>query len=97
MNVAWIGGMTRNAPEYVAQAESLGHRVEVHCGHTGGRGSRALRGVIARSDLVVVLTDVNSHGAVSLARRVAREEGKQLVLLRRCGIARFRELLGAAP
>jgi hypothetical protein len=97
MRVAWVGGLDRSAPEYVAMAAQMGHQLEIHNGGTGGRGSRALRGAIARSDLVVLITDINSHGALSLARRVAREEGKRVVLLRRCGVAKFKELLGGTP
>jgi hypothetical protein len=95
MRIAWIGGMTRNNEAYETEAWKRGHVLETHSGHVGGRGSESLRAMIARSDLVVALTEINSHGAVEIARRTARELDKPFVLLRRCGIARFRALLDA--
>jgi hypothetical protein len=56
--------------------------------------------MVERADLVVVVTALNSHGAVEVARRSARETGTTLVLHQRCGLAKFRELLdslNAAP
>lgn len=94
MRIAWIGGLTRSAELYKIEASRRGHRLEPHDGDVNGkRGSEALRAAIARADLVVALTEVNSHGALGLARRTARELGKPFVLMRKCGTARFRELL----
>lgn len=93
MKLAWIGGLSRSVESYAAIAAQLGHAIEFHDGAVGGRGADDLRRVIARAEVVVVLTDVNSHGAVSIARRCAREEGKRTLLLRRCGAARLRMLL----
>ncbi|UJR81762.1 DUF2325 domain-containing protein [Sandaracinus amylolyticus] len=93
MRLALIGGISRSADSYRKLAGSMGHALEVHDGEVGGRGSVGLRSVIARADVVLVLTDVNSHGAVGIARREAREAGKPAVLLRRCGLARLRALL----
>ena len=59
-----------------------------------GRGGEALAAIVERSDLIVVLTDVNSHAAVWGARRLARSRGRRCVLVRRLGTSRFRELLG---
>lgn len=95
MRIAWIGGITRRAEEYEREAASRGHRLETHDGRTAGRGVGALRTAIERADVVVALTEVNSHGAVSVARAHARDLGRPFVLLRKCGISHFRVLLDA--
>jgi hypothetical protein len=43
--------------------------------------------------LVIVVTDVNSHSAVLGVRRRARQLGRQCLLVRRCGLSRFRQLV----
>ena len=93
MKVVWIGGMTRSAEQYEREAARFGHHLEAHDGTVGGRGSGTLRTAIQRADLVIALTEVNSHGAVGIARKEARELDKPFVLLRRCGLSRFRALL----
>jgi Uncharacterized protein conserved in bacteria (DUF2325) len=95
MRIAWIGGVTRNRDLYTQEARQRGHVLETHDGIVGGRGSTALRALIARSDVVIALTEVNSHGAVELARRTSRELDKPFELVRRCGAARFRTFLEA--
>lgn len=95
MNIAWIGGITRNEAEYEREAKRRGHRLETHDGHTAGRGADTLRSAIERADVVVALTEINSHGAVTLARAYARELGRPFVLVRKCGIAHFRTLCEA--
>ena len=58
-----------------------------------GRGSDSLEALIERSDLVICVTDVNSHAAVLGARRHARTYGRRFLLTRRLGLSRFRALL----
>jgi hypothetical protein len=93
MRIAWIGGMDRSEEAYAHAARRAGHEIEFHKGHVGGRGTEGLRAVIERSDAVVVLTEVNSHGAVGLARRFAKEAERPVMLFRTCGLSRFRTLL----
>ena len=88
-----VGGIERSEALYTRLAAAAGHRLEVHSGHTGGRGIATLESLLARVDVAVILTDVNSHGAVQSARRFARRFGVRELLLRRCGVARFTELL----
>ena len=63
---------------------------DVRIGIVGGAG----RAEPLFADLVLLLTDVSSHGAVRHARQVLRERGRSPVL-RRCGSARFAALLAA--
>lgn len=95
MRIGLIGGLERAERLYLHLATSAGHEVLFHDGETSKRGVRALEHLVARSDLVVIVTDVNSHGAAQLARRRLRERGRSPLLLRRCGLARFATLLAA--
>jgi hypothetical protein len=91
--IAIIGGLERNEREYEEVGERLGYKVSFHSGHVGGRGSSALVDLVAAVDLVIVLTDVNSHGAVALARRAARRCGRRVELHRRFRPSRLATLL----
>jgi hypothetical protein len=62
-----------------------------------GRGSDSLEALVERADLVICVTDVNSHAAVLGARRHARALGRQCLLTRRLGLSRFRALLAEIP
>jgi hypothetical protein len=93
MRIGIVGGLDRNESVYYRLAEKVGHEVEFHPGHIGGRLNASLAALIDRVDLVIVVTDLNSHGAVLLARKLVRARGVPLLLLRRCGISRFTELL----
>ncbi len=93
MRIACIGGLDRNEGQLVALAAEFGHTLEFHTGHTGGNGSMHLRSAISRAEFVVILTDVNSHGAVLLAKRLCRQAAQPYTVLRRLGRARFREQL----
>jgi hypothetical protein len=93
MEIALIGGVERNEALYRNLAEERGHVFKFHSGHMNGRGIGSLETLLKTADLVVVVTDVNSHCAVQYARRNARRLGVPLVLLRRCSPSRFTEIL----
>lgn len=93
MQIGIIGGLERAFPQYEKLAEEHGHRLLHHSGQMAGRGRENLEVLVNRSSLVVVLTDVNSHGAVLYARRYARSHGRRCLLLRRLGVSRFHHLL----
>jgi hypothetical protein len=95
MRIGIVGGLDRSEPLFERLAEASGHRALFHHGSTSASGIRDLERLVEHSDLVLILTDVNSHGAVRLARRMLRERGRSPVLLRRCGSARFGALLAA--
>ena len=94
MKIAVVGGIDRASRQLSPLAEASGHELECHAGDMNGRGGEALAALVDRADVVVVLTDVNSHAAVWGARRLARSRGRRCVLVRRLGTARFRALLG---
>lgn len=93
MHIGLIGGVERGEQRYAAAAASRGHSFEFHGGDTAGRGSNALEALIERADLVICVTDVNSHAAVLGARKHARTLGRRCLLTRRLGLSRFRALL----
>jgi hypothetical protein len=93
MHIGIVGGVERGEQRYAAVAASLGHTFEFHGGNTAGRGSDTLEALVERSDIVICVTDVNSHSAVIGARRYARAHGRRCVLTRRVGLSRFRALL----
>lgn len=95
MHIALIGGLDRNEDDFAQIAARYGHEVELHTGHMNGRGADALRAAIARADLVVLVTEVNSHGAVQLARRLCQRAGRSPLIVRKCGAARFSQICDA--
>jgi len=93
MRVGIVGGVNRAEPLYTRLALKAGHEIEFHDGATRGRGITALTGLVDRCDLVIVITEVNSHGAVLMTRRLMREAGRSLLLLRRFGVSRLAQVM----
>jgi hypothetical protein len=84
MRIAIVGGLDRNARDLEAVAQASGHQLDTHTGVVAGRASSAhLRAMVARADLVFILTDINSHNGMQLAKRVARQHHRPLRILRR--------------
>jgi hypothetical protein len=95
MRIGWIGGIERNEAELVRQAARCGHEMVFHGGHPGGRGAGEVRSLVERVDLVILVTGVNSHGAVQLAKKLIRQYEKRSLIVRKLGAARFQALLDA--
>ena len=93
MNIAVVGGVEHQSSGLQRVARRAGHRLEHHGGHVGGRGAEVLRAIIERADLVVLQTTINSHGSMYLAKKLARQRGKEFIVVRTCGPARFEALL----
>ncbi len=93
MHIGIVGGIHRTFRLYEQAAAARGHVLSLHGGEMAGRGRDALETLVARSSLVVVVTDVNSHGAMFYVRRQARALGRPCVLVRRLGLRSFRKLL----
>ncbi len=68
--------------------------MEIHSGHLAGRGGDSLAAIVERADFVVIITDVNSHGGMWAAKRLAKARGRRCLLVRRMGPSRFRALVG---
>jgi hypothetical protein len=95
MRIGWIGGMLRNEGQLIKMARDAGHELDFHSGDVGGRGAEGLKSLIERSDLVIIMTEMNSHGGMLLAKKLAQRAGRGSLVLRSCGTARFRLLLDA--
>jgi hypothetical protein len=96
MRIGIIGGLDRVARELEAVAREGGHELGTHTGVIAGKAtSTRLRALVIWSDLVLVLTDVNSHNAVHLARQVARAHHRPLRILRRLGPSHLASYLKA--
>lgn len=102
LRVAVIGGLTRATHEWERAGQALGVRLEHHDGRTAGGRAETLAAIVRRAELVITLTVPNSHGAVTIARRVANHHGNAFVLverLRPSGLAAVIDdaLAGASP
>lgn len=95
MRIVIIGGLERAEQHFERLAAAAGYEVHFHDGRTGGRGADVLERLVERCDVVVILTDVNSHGGVQIARRAMRERGRTPLLLRRLSLSKFQQLLAA--
>ena len=98
MRIGIVGGLERSARDLEGIALARGHQLELHTGVVAGPASAAgLRALVTRSDLVIVVTEVNSHNGVRMARRQARISRRSLRLLRRMGVSQFEALVRALP
>ena len=93
MRVGIVGGAERIEARLRTVALAGGHELEFHSGHMNGTGRGKLEAIVDRCDLLIVVTDVNSHAAVLQARDMARRSGRPLRLLRRLGTAQLRAML----
>ncbi len=93
MRIAVIGGLERHESEIERRAEAVGHRVEFHRGRVGGRHTEELEAVVQRCDLTVIVTRVNSHGAMYIAKKAATRHGRPALITRTCGPSSFSAIL----
>jgi hypothetical protein len=94
MRIGIVGGVDRSAAALQVVAEAQGHALEVHSGvMSSGAAAASLRALVGRVELVVVVTDVNSHNGVRAARREARNRGRPVRIVRRMGTAQLAVLL----
>jgi hypothetical protein len=96
LRIGWIGGISRQSVELERVAREEGHELLTHDGCITRRSVTALRALVARCDLVIVQTDVNSHGAMKVARDAARYYERPICLVRRASAADLRALLSQA-
>ena len=90
-----IGGVDRCTALLERTAETLGCRLEHHCGRTSGPKSSELDALVARVDLLIILTDTNSHAAVGQARRLAAVHERRHVIARRISPKRLVQIVAS--
>ncbi len=93
MKITMVGGLIRRELELARIAERLGYQLEWHSGDVGGRGAGGLKAAVERADVVVILTEINSHGSMYLAKKLAQKLGRPTRVMRKCGPAKFELLL----
>ena len=82
IRVAIVGGLDRARAQWLREARTLGVELEHHTGRTAGRGSAEIIAIVRRADLVVIITDPNSHSGVAVARRAATSTALPHVLIK---------------
>jgi len=95
VNILLVGGLDRNESQLEALAATNGHELEMHTGDVGGRGAETLTRKVERADLVVIVTEVNSHGGVLLAKKIVRRFGKASLIVRKIGASKLQGLFDA--
>jgi hypothetical protein len=93
MRIAVIGGLERHESEIERRAGALGHTVEFHRGRVGGRHAGELEATVQRCDLAIIVTEVNSHGAMYIAKKSAARAARPALITRTCGPSRFSAIL----
>ncbi len=93
MRIGWVGGLDRSRARFSEVAERAGHTLEMHEGHIGGRGTQMLEGVVARCDILVIVTDLNSHGAVLHAKKMARRAGRRALIVRKGSVTSLERVI----
>ncbi|HEY0193691.1 MAG TPA: DUF2325 domain-containing protein [Kofleriaceae bacterium] len=81
--VAVIGGLSRAGDLWTRAGDALGVDLEHHDGRIRGRGFGEISSAVRRADVVVIITDPNSHGGVSAARRAAVAHDRPHTLVKR--------------
>ena len=82
-----IGGLERMAWQLLEEGARAGVEVEWHNGDVRGRGRDRL-------DEAVLITDVNSHAGVHLAKQLGSRYGTPLRIVKRPGRRMLRDLVG---
>jgi hypothetical protein len=95
MRIGIIGGLDRNEARLTRLAEEAGHELMTHTGHMTGGGSPRIDTICERCDLVVIVTEINSHNAVLRARRLLRERGREPLLVRKLGASKLQQIMSA--
>lgn len=93
LRVAFVGGVECVERQLIAAGDELGVDVEVHPGHMKGPMKDRLVALIARAHVLVLVTGVNSHGAVGVAKRAAAKSGAEVRIVKFCGSSKARSIL----
>jgi hypothetical protein len=83
LRVAVIGGLTRATDQWRRAGAAIGVHLEHHDGQSAGRRAADIAAIVRRADVVIIITDLNSHNGVALARRAALAHGRAHLLVRR--------------
>lgn len=90
--VALVGGHDGLTPEYCKLVEDLGGEALIHNGKVKN-GSKKVRDLVRKSDLVVYLTTINSHGAMKSFKKHCKLCSKPFCPCRGTGVGALRSFL----
>lgn len=93
--VAVVGGLDRLRPSYTQAINRLGGECYFHTGKTRS-GARGLRNLVAKSDFVVCITSINSHGAMSVVKKHCKKCKKLFCPLKGTSVGSLENLLRKA-
>jgi hypothetical protein len=96
IRVAVVGGLSRAGEQWSRAGRAIGVELEHHDGRTQGRGSHDIVAAVRRADVVVIITDPNSHNGVAVARRAAILAARPHVLVKHLRPGGLRSVLGDA-
>jgi ribosome-interacting GTPase 1 len=82
IRVAVVGGLSRAGDLWSRAGDALGVELEHHDGRTRGSGVAEIVAAVRRADVVVIITDPNSHNGVAAARRAAIAAARPHVLVK---------------
>jgi hypothetical protein len=95
VRIAVIGGLERHESEIERRAGAVGHAVEFHRGRVGGRHADEIEVMVQRCDVTIIVTQINSHGAMYLAKKAAARFERPALIARTCGPSSFSAILGS--
>lgn len=95
MHIVVVGGREKNEVELSRIATGHGHTIELLDGDVAGRGIEGIRNAVSRSSIVIIVTEINSHGGVHAAKKEAQRFEKPTMVVSRLSSARLRGLLHA--
>lgn len=93
LRVAVVGGLTRATHLWTRTGRELGVHLEHHDGQSAGRRADAIASMVRRADVVVIITEPNSHSGVAAARRAALAHERPHVLVHRLRPDGLRDLI----
>lgn len=97
MRIGVIGGKEGSEARYEEIAAAHGCKVEFHDGKMAGRGTASLDTLVHRCDLVVIITQINSHAAIRRAQKYCRRERRPVLIVRRFGLHTFTTIVQEGP
>jgi hypothetical protein len=81
--VAVIGGLSRATDQWRRAGDAIGVELEHHDGQAAGQRAATIASIVRRADVVLIITDLNSHNGVAVARKAALAHGRPHLLVRR--------------
>ncbi len=83
LRVVVVGGLSRATHLWERAGDVHGVQLEHHDGRSAGRRREAITAAVRRADVVVIITEPNSHSGVEAARRAALTHGRPHLLVQR--------------